>query len=343
MKFQNLKIFRKYLEGSIKEKLQSKFLVINYDNYERTKFMDFILSYLPHENSFSISKFSAKDTTASQIQNYLNAPSLFGGSPIVVYDDIEVLKKADSKLIVEYLHDNNANSFLICGAKKKPSIFSDFEKYSAVLDLTFEKAFEKHKRYSDVIVEKCARAKKIVSPQAIEQLILQVGMDLSQIEQEVEKLITYIGDKQTIEIEDIKKIIISIKQHTLWQIAEEIIWGERKVSFDCMDITFFHGLVAALRFQLQMGLKLASIIEKGKKVDDFSSSFPRMNPKILNFRKEVAKIRGVKFFEKGLVSLFEIDLLSKSNFSMPNVLIDLFISKIKYLLTHYEKKANITS
>ncbi len=336
-------MFRGYLEEAFSKKLPSFFLVISPDPYDRKKIIDLICRYLPHKNTYSVERLSAKDDSVLKMKSQLDAPSLFGGDPLIIYEDVESIKKSDIKELSKLLK-GSIFGYLLCGAKIKPSNLADFEKAGVVLDLTYEKIWEKHKRFAELIVSKCAQAKKSISPEAVESFLDQAGFDRAQIEQEIEKLITYVGDKLQVEVKDVEEVIVSIKQHTLWQIAEKIIWGDRDVVFEEMDMSFFHGLLAALRFQLQLGLKIASIQETDEEGFD-RYQLPRMNPKVFQLRKEIAAVRKSYFFKNALTYLYEIDLLSKNQVNYPQLLMDFFISKLSYMVTHEieHEKVNYSS
>jgi len=166
-----------------------------------------------------------------------------------------------------------------------------------------------------------------------------VGLDLSLTENEINKLITFVGSKKSIEIEDVQSICPINITGSVWKIAEEIVWG--KIDFDNLpiDITYFHLLISAIRYQLQLGCKMAAILEKDKKAD-LINYFPKIYPRALEKKKQIALQRKSIFFKESLKSLFEIDYLSKTvNMNLANLL-DLLKTKLLYLAIY---DVNITS
>ena len=158
----------------------------------------------------------------------------------------------------------------------------------------------------------------------------KVGLDAAVLEHEIEKVITYVGDKKTITKDDISAVCLSSLQYSLWQLAEKIVWKqELDRNFSHMEASFFHGLISSLRMQLQQGLKMASLIEKNAKPDDFSNAFPRLYPKQLERKKQTAQSLGKKWFQSALIELFEIDIYSKNNVNSFSLLWDLFCSKMR--------------
>lgn len=331
MRFLNINSLKKHFETSGFDKIKIYLIVIS-DVFEREKIINFILKKL-NIKKFNLSKFSA-DCKLSQIINTFQSPSLLGGEPLIIIDDLENLSKEDIQNFNSYL--KTSDSFLIIGSQSKQQssvLYSTIEKKGLVFDLTGEKLWEKEKRIANFIVEKCIYAQKNISSIVIDALFDKVGLDLALIEQELEKLITYTADKKAIELEDVENICpINITQ-TIWQMADEIVWG--KINFDniSIDINFFHLLLSAIRYQLELGYKIASLIED-KKVSDLSPYFPKIYPRSLEKKKELATYYKSTYYQKALKELFEIDLLSKTINIDSLFLLDILKTKLLYYSTH---------
>ena len=330
MKHFNIKSLKKYFENP-QDKIKI-FLSIIPNPYERAKNFEFILKKI-NLKKFNISRFPKEDKMV-KIINTFQSPSLLGGDPLVIIDDLSVFKKEDLLSLTQFVKHNDVN--LIMGAQKKQDafqIYSLVEKKGLIFDLSAEKIWEKEKRLADFSIEKCMRAKKNISSIVIEALFDRVGLDLAFLEQEIEKLITYAIDKKSIELDDVKNICVINSQHTIWQISEEIVWG--KISFDNfqVDAAHFHSLLSTIRYQLQVGLKMATLIEKNR-ANEFTKYFPRIYPRALQKKKDIAANHKSSFYKKSIQTLFEIDLLSKNvNFNF-SYLLDLLKTKLYYLSTY---------
>ncbi len=64
------------------------------------------------------------------------------------------------------------------------------------------------------------------------------------------------------------KISAANLSHTAWQNAEEIVW--ERGALQLADKDLFHALVPAIRSQLQLGLKIALLIESKTPADQWS-------------------------------------------------------------------------
>jgi hypothetical protein len=330
MKYLTVEPFKKHLEASFPNSLSQLYLVVTVDDFERSKLIDNIVCYLPRSllSSARISSSSMKEIFES-----LSTPSLFGGENVFVIDELDNLKTQDIQLLTSFLKQNRFVGFVVLGARNKKSLltlYNEIDKKGVVLDLSSEKSWDKEKRLSNFIVEKCARAKKSIEKDAIALIFDFIGTDMASIENEVEKVTLYVGDKFLIEKKDVLEICSISNFSTVWQMAEEIIWEESPFDFQfeksfIVDSVFFHSLVIALRYHLQEGFKMASAVEKKLILIDL---FPTLKPKVLQKRKDKVSMLGTIFFKKALQELFEIDMLSKSNISSFLTLLDLFRAKI---------------
>jgi len=330
MKFYQIGPFQDYIKTATLKK--GLFLIISGDDFERHSLLEKTVLSLPHENDFSISRYGFSHQIEAVIES-MSTLSLFGSRPIVVLDEVEMKKTGDINLFLDFLRRQNGDIYLVVGAKSKKtisSLVSFFDKEGIVLDMTSEKIWDKEKRFISYLMQKCADENKLVEYDAILFLVKKVGLDAAILENEIKKVITYVGDKKYITSKDISDICLSSLQYSLWQLSEKIVWKqELDLSFPHMDASFFHGLIASIRIQLQQGLKMASLIEKNTSPTAYKSYFPRLFPKQLETKKQVSKNLGRKWFQYGLICLYEIDIYSKNNVSSFSLLWDLFCRKIR--------------
>lgn len=329
MKYLAVEPFKKHLEASFPSSLSQLYLIVVLDDFERARLIDNITCYLPR-NILSMNKITASASIKDIIET-LSAPSLFGVN-VVVIDELENFKTQDIQVITSHIKQNKLFGSVVLAARNKKSfltLFNEVDKRGVILDLSLEKSWDKEKRLSSFIIEKCARAKKSITPEAIASVFFQIGHDMSTIENEIDKVSAYVGEKYLIEKKDILEICSTSNNASVWQIAEEIIWDEDPFAFQIenyiVDSIFFHSLVIALRFHLQEGYKMAEALEKNL---NLSEVFPLLRPKALQKRKEKVESAGPDFFKRALQELFEIDVLSKSSSPSFLTLLDIFRAKL---------------
>lgn len=321
-KFTQLKPFEKALHD--RSLLGKKvFLILLSAEQERAVLMQKIVSFcVPKDHD--IEKFSA-DVEFKTISDALLTDSLFVTDKVVYLDGIENLKKKDVDLLISFLEIQKFSAHLILGAKGKTPLTKCVEKIGVVIDLAEEKPWDKEKRLVEVLTELAKQEGKWITPDAISLLISRIGSDYMALTQELSKLICFIGDRPTIERSDIFKISPVNQLETPWQMAEEIVWED---SF-LFDPSIFQSLIFALRSQLQMGLKMTSLMQDKVPFSEWNAYFPKVWPRTLEKRKQQAVQKGSLYFQKGLKSLSRMEFLSRNGNTDPNALFDLFRASLR--------------
>jgi DNA polymerase III delta subunit len=194
-----------------------------------------------------------------------------------------------------------------------------------LLDMGGEKPWEKKKRLKEWLVEQAAKEKKALPDEVALFLLDQVGSEKSALEQELFKLITFVGDKKTVSLADALAITSKTQTLTNWKFAELLVWEEKNQAFpNIEDTSDLLGLIASLRAQFEQGLKAVSSGEVDQEI-------PSWKKEQLDKQRTLAQKRGADFFAKALVLLFEIELEAKNSLFSPKLLADFLLCKITAL------------
>lgn len=291
------------------------------DDYERTEVVEALLEALQAKEKI-VEWFSGNGLEFKALSDHLNSSSLFGGEPIAVINDAEKISKANIAPLTELFP--SSFGYLILAGKSKSPLSEAAEKEGVIFDLIAEKPWEKEKRIEQQLDARVKGSGKLFGPGALRFFLDRVDMDPGLLEREVDKLICYIGDRPRIEIADIEKITSPSRTFTIWQIAEEWIWEGTGIT----DESLFHQIIPALRAQLQLGLKIATLLRENASREEWTKALPRVFPKTLEKRTAQAEQRGTAYFKRGLLALFDIELRSRTGSTSYGALLDLFRAKM---------------
>ena len=318
MKYQNLKSFEKHLASAHPNHFCRCYCVLLADDAGRGE----ILRSVAHTLSPAgpIQQMSGSQTPLKAVFEALQTPWLFGEEPLILLDECDKLNKEATTSLSTFLKQPLQVGFLLLGARGKTPLAKVAETLGVVLDLSEEKPWEKEKRLSESLVEQAKQAGKKLDPDVIPCLIERVGPESALLKQELDKLICYVGDRETMERSDLSHIAAMSRSSTIWQTAEGIIWE----GIIAQNGEGFYALIPALRSQLVLGLKIASLVEGKVPQEEWSQSLPKLWPRTLEKRKEQATRKGSLFFQKGLDKLFQIELLSRSTSNREEALLTLF-------------------
>jgi len=245
----------------------------------------------------------------------------------VILDNLEDVGKKDLQLLLEHVKIKSDFSKIVLGASEiKPilELFLEVEKSGSIIDLSLEKQVDKERRFAEEIQDICKKNQKKISQRAIDAIFNKIGLDICAIENEINKVVLFVKDKDLIDVEDVNKVVFFCDNSNIWQIAENIVWQDDfLINLDSRDDSFLHQLLSAIRYQLQQGIMLSSA------KDERDLLTVKLPYKILQIRKQKAKKLGFDFFKNGLKYIYEVDLLSKTGVDELAILIDLFRVKLK--------------
>lgn len=332
MKFSSTAAFEKHLKEACPHHLSHVYMVLTPSDFERKMMMGKAAEAIESKGQMEKVEFDAASAPIEEILEKLNSYSLFGGDSLVLVDHVEKLKKLAMEALAGYLAAPSERAYLILGSASSKGISELYQKGKKeliILDLSDEKPWDRKSRLLQWLLQEASRAGKTLSSSLAEHLLEEVGTDMQTLHQEMEKLICFVGDKREIEWSDAKAISSSFKSETAWQIADSLVWGDGVCKQSLSEeISFLLTLIGPLRFQLGLGLQIASLMQEGKSLQEMSAFLPNVKSRNLEKNAGVVRRKGPRFFQEGLIGLFELELSLKNGTPAPGLMWDLFISKL---------------
>lgn len=247
MKFQNTAAFDKHLKEAFAEHFSPAYMIMSGEEGIRKKLINRLVSIFQKKDPNA----QRIDVSLSTVFDSLNTRPLIGSFSIVVLDDIHLLKKGETQRLESYLKNPASYAYLILGSSSSKGLF-DLCKKVVVLDLTEEKPWERQARLKEWLLAVASKEKKRLTPELIEFLLAHKGGDISLLEQELNKLITYCLDKEVIELKDAERVCSNSLQITSWKQAENLIKeGKFKGESPVTDTSSLLAFMGQLRYQLE--------------------------------------------------------------------------------------------
>ena len=333
MKYQNLSAFEKHLDQPAPAHLSRIFLLVVPCSYERKKIVETIARAIgKREGDLHLTTKEASPSSWEGTHEKLNTFSLFGGKEAIFLDGIDKLKKANLTEIALYSANPSPLAFLILGAasgKTLSEIYTKGKKEVIVCDLSDEKPWERKERLKRYLAQFAGASGKRIDSAALDCFLENVGLNLPALEQELFKVITYVGERPQVTAADVEALCVQNKSSTIWQMAESLVWkGSLPPETTPIDLSLLLPLISQLRSQIQQGLTLALLQEQGFGVGEISHTLPQLRSQTLEKLLPLAKAKRSLFFRKGLKALFEIELMAKNSSLEPGLLLDLFTAKL---------------
>lgn len=288
------------------------------DDGEREAVLKAKLAKLPPDGS--VRRFHVDELDLKALLEHLETSSLFGGAPIAILDRVEKLTKKTVEALCEWGKRFAGEAYFLMGAAGKTPLVD--ESWLLCLDALAEKPWDREKRLKERLLELVRKSGKDIAPRALDLLLERNEMEGALLEQEIEKLICWTGERRSIGIEDVEAISSSNRLQTLWQEAEQIVWEGMIGGSDP------YALFPLIRSQLEMGLKIATLIEEARPKEEWSRHLPKVYPRLLEKRTPQAARLGRSYFIEGLKTLFDLELLSRSGSESPHSLLTLLQAKL---------------
>ena len=324
MKFNRATGFEKHLLEVKKEHLAPVYLLAIPDAFERKRMAEQVserICFFYPDSTFTIKE----SIPIVHLLDELNTISLFEKSRIVFYDSIQSIRKEDLNNLIRYFVNPANSTFLLLGishAKIAQEIYMEGKKDLISCDFTEEKPWDRIERLKNYLRGFIASRKKKCSSSLIEQLMEKRGMDLAILEQDLEKIITFIGKRLTIQEMDLAAICTDQKLANLWQISDGILFSKQKISLDSeIDISCLLSLIGQMRLQLQRSLEIRVLLEKKMPYPEICLKFPTVKKNQLEKSFSFAQEKGEKWLIQALHHLFVIEMLAKNSAATPAVLL----------------------
>lgn len=331
MKFLSTTAFDKHLKEAFPDHLAPVFIMAVPDDYERRKYLDKV-SYLLRKKDSAIRMvhFNGLDTSLEQVREEILTPSLWGGLTAIILEAADKMKNISS--LGDLFSRFPPSVYLLIGVsgfKPLAEIYQKGKKEVIVLDLTDEKPWDKERRLQGWMAEYVRQQEKTLGSDVIRYLFQHLGADLATLDQELAKLVCYVGDKPRIELSDAQAICGSRDLFTGWQLAEKIVWEQAMaLGNKPSDLSFVFPFIGQLRYHLQLGCRLAELLENQASPADIQRHFPSLRSAQLDKFISAVKIRRSLFFRRGLQALYDLELASKSTPVDAAILFDIFQAKL---------------
>jgi DNA polymerase-3 subunit delta len=328
LKFQTVQAFEKHLRESTPAHLAQVHMIIASCAYERKLLVEKVVhSLLQQCPQVHATTYDAASLSIEALLEECNTRELFSAQRILIVEEIDKLKKRPIEQLAHYLKSPAPFSKLILSGsslKGLGDLYQSGKKEMVLLDLSEEKPWDRQKRLRQWVVNEASSCGKPLTAEAAMQLVEQIGPDMPALHRELEKLFCYVGERRQIELKDVQAISSVPHLQTHWQLAEALVWGEGVSTKDpSADVSWLLGLLSAVRAQLQNGLLIASLQDRGYQLQEVAHHLPQIRLSAIEKYFGVALRRKKDFFLQALKVQFEVELLAKNSSLSPGALFDL--------------------
>lgn len=206
---------------------QSIFLFLGKEEYLKERALEKLKFSLLDERSRELNYrvFRGGDDSARDILDYASTLPLSGSKKLLAIKDVEKMSEEDKTRLGVYAKNPSSHTYLVLDIKDDAIL----NKYGFIGRHTKIAKYDnlKGRELSEWIKDYVSRDKKKIEEDAIELLVESKGGGLLCLARELEKFIAFVGDRETIKLEDVEhlvgKSLISPVFDIAWAVGEEDI------------------------------------------------------------------------------------------------------------------------
>jgi DNA polymerase III subunit delta len=250
---------------------------------------------LSDADQVSFETFSLSETPWRDILDVARTLSLFTLSPwrvLVVEtdpDEAEEFTGAEEKMLRDYFAAPTPKTVvvvLIAGkVRKAHPLLKLFAAFSPSVVKVEEKKPQKGRDLETWLDERLAADGKRITPEARLGLIAATGNDLELLSRELDKLATYVGSRETIDIPDVNELSTAAREFAKWELMDSLEKGDIEECLRYAKKRFEEDEHAELlilsqigQFFLDIQVAKAGLREKRSREEIFKELRPNISP-----------------------------------------------------------------
>ncbi len=242
---------------------------------------------------------------------------------VVIIKDSDKLNKESEKIFAEYAKNPSPSTVLIFTAStwkvgKTGALYKAIDKNGQILNCYPLRDRELAQWISKV----AAKDGKKISPDASSKLAYITDGRLREVKKELEKIICFVGDKETIETSDVEAAGMDVKEDNIFDLSDAL--GRKDLTEATRVLEKLSGeqpvmVLGAITRQFRMLLQIKSLLNKGVNPQSIAGTL-RVSPKFINSYIARSKMFSLNELKNVFKKLLDTDKSIKSS-TLPRGLI----------------------
>ncbi len=177
----------------------------------------------PNARRFNGERISARDCAAQDVIARLSTLPMFGGRSLIMVRDADCWPKDQMDAMRSYLEKPSPTGCLVLVAGQKTP--AKLESAIASTGIVVEFSAPSEKDAPRWLQDRAKRYGKKLSHQAAHVLVENVGSDLFRLERELEKLLAYVGERNTMEVDDVREAVSVQRSFSVFELLRYVSAG----------------------------------------------------------------------------------------------------------------------
>lgn len=250
--------------------------------------------------------FSGKTATLGDVLDELSMISMWGDRRLVIVEDADDFVSNNRAALEKFLDKPAKKSVLVLEVKtwaKTTRLAKAVDKIGLSLSCEELKGKDLFTWINHLIATKYEKKISRDASALLEQL---VGNNLALLEQEIGKVASYVGDRQTIEQDDVRTLVGGWKVETTWKMLDELREGRVGHALELLDDLLASGeaplkLLGGITFVFRKYIEAAEIARNGCSLNDAlkqAKVFPRDIAPTARFMRRIGRPNAEKILTR---------------------------------------------
>lgn len=181
---------------------------------------------------FNYNVFYAASSSIEEVVSVASTLPLMASHRVVVLHGLEQLKKPDWQQLVAYLRHPSPSTALICSGHEHEERKYPAEVWAQAQVILCQplEGLALRQWVSKIVQQRGCQ----INPDALQAFLQEQDTNLWTLEQEIDKLCTYVGDKKKITLQDVQEVGYGLRHHSIFALSEAL--GARQVAVALREI-----------------------------------------------------------------------------------------------------------
>ncbi len=317
-----------------KKKIFPVYLVYGEETYLIDKTLDILKEKILQDglSDLNLDSFYGQSTDMGQIVDAIEQLPMMAPRRMVIIRELQDIRDQELERLLERLENPIDTTVVVLVASQ---IDKRRKTYKKLLSLNDVVSAEYRRPYENEIprwIEQIAKKYGIRLSMDVRNLFHQlVGNNLNEIEAEIRKLSQYIGDKKTVYLEDVNRVVSRSRIESVFDLANAIGESQQEKAFVCLGNLIENG-------QSELGIlalvarhvRILSEVKEGqaqRKPDKILSSELKISPYFLKDYIRQSKKWSKKKLERVVEDLCKTDQALKSSSLPARMYLESFLLK----------------
>ncbi|MBO0857363.1 MAG: DNA polymerase III subunit delta [Chloracidobacterium sp.] len=182
-----------------------------------------------------------------------------------------------------------------------------------------------------------ARAGRLIEPQAAAYLVGMVGVDLTRLSAELDKLINYAGEKGRIGKTEIDELVRDSREHSNFELTDAILDGDRRRALKLLDRIYANAserpealslmILGAIGSNYRKMLAAKELMRRNAPNAEVAKAVGMSPFFVTKFNERVRKIDSARIL-RGIARIAETDVALKTSLATPRLQLEVLICEL---------------